>query len=72
MNTVTRGFSELSKEVMSCIAFWKELGLSAIATILSQLQVQEKEKLELVRVYVYRGAVRVSGFVKTLYVLVAL
>ena len=49
MSAVTRSFSELSKEVIACIAAWEEQGLSAIATILSQLQVQEKEKLELVR-----------------------
>ena len=48
MSTVTRGFSELSKEVIDCVAMFKHQDLNAIAAILSQLQVQEKEKLELV------------------------
>lgn len=48
MSTVTRGFTELSKEVIYCIAIFKDQRLDAIAAILSQLQVQEKEKLELV------------------------
>ena len=51
MTGVTGHFQSLSQEVMACIGELRRRGMGGVATILENIQEKEKEKLQLVSVW---------------------
>ena len=48
MEAVTSSFAQLSQDMLSHVAWFRENGLNESATILMDVQLKEKEKLQLV------------------------
>ena len=51
MTGVTAHFQSLSQEVMACIGELRRRGMGCVATILENIQEKEKEKLQLVSMW---------------------